>query len=117
MSDIDSGKWIEAMKSEMDSMSLNQVWTLVDRPKGGRPVRCKWVCKCKIGADGEVTTFKARLVAKGYTQQPGVDFEEIFSPVAIAKSIQIMIAIAAWYDNEIWQMDVKKAFLNGFVEE
>ncbi|KAK4397625.1 Retrovirus-related Pol polyprotein from transposon TNT 1-94 [Sesamum angolense] len=65
------GKWIEAMKSEMDSMSSNQVWTLVDRPKGVRPVRCKWVYKRKIGANGEVTTFK---------------------------------------------IDVKKAFLNGFVE-
>ncbi|KAL0427497.1 UNVERIFIED_CONTAM: Retrovirus-related Pol polyprotein from transposon RE2 [Sesamum latifolium] len=92
MSDIDSGKWLEAMKSEMDSMSLNQVWT-------------------------EVTTFKARLVAKGYTQRPGVDFEETFSPVVMAKSIVIMLAIAAWYDYEIWQMDVKIAFLNGFVEE
>ncbi|KAL0284754.1 UNVERIFIED_CONTAM: hypothetical protein Sangu_2811500 [Sesamum angustifolium] len=64
MSDIDSGKWLEAMKSEMDSMSSNQVWTLVDQPKGVRPVGCKSVYKRKIGADGEVTTFKARLVAK-----------------------------------------------------
>ncbi|KAL0308958.1 UNVERIFIED_CONTAM: Retrovirus-related Pol polyprotein from transposon RE2 [Sesamum radiatum] len=105
------------MKFEMDSMSSNQVWTLVDRPKGVRPVRYKWVYKRKIGVDGEVTTFKARLVAKGYTQRPGVDFEETFSPVAMAKSIRIMLVIAAWYDYEIWQMDVKTAFLNGFVEE
>ncbi|KAL0315387.1 UNVERIFIED_CONTAM: Copia protein [Sesamum radiatum] len=117
MSDIDSRKWLEAMKSEMDSMSSNQVWTLVDRPKGVKPVGCKWVYKRKIGADGEVTTFKARLVAKGYTQRPGVDFEETFSPVAMAKSIRILLAMAAWYDYEIWQMDVKTAFLNGFVEE
>ncbi|KAL0413379.1 UNVERIFIED_CONTAM: Retrovirus-related Pol polyprotein from transposon TNT 1-94 [Sesamum radiatum] len=58
-----------------------------------------------------------RLVAKGYTQRPGVDFEETYSPVAIAKSIRILLAIAAWYDYEIWQMDVKTTFLNGFVEE
>ncbi|KAL0301612.1 UNVERIFIED_CONTAM: hypothetical protein Sradi_6438000 [Sesamum radiatum] len=62
--DIDSGKWFEAMKSEMDSMSSNQVWTLVDLPKGVIPVGCKWVYKRNIGADGEVTTFKAKLVAK-----------------------------------------------------
>ncbi|KAL0325267.1 UNVERIFIED_CONTAM: Copia protein, partial [Sesamum radiatum] len=70
-----------------------------------------------IGADGEVTTFKARLVAKGYTQRSGVYFEETFLPVAMAKSIRIMLAIAAWYDYEKWQMDVKTACLNSFVEE
>ncbi|KAL0403952.1 UNVERIFIED_CONTAM: Retrovirus-related Pol polyprotein from transposon TNT 1-94 [Sesamum radiatum] len=117
MSDIDSEKWIEAMKSEMDSMSSNKVWTLVDLPKGVKPVGCKWVYKRKLGADGEVTIFKAKLVAKGYTQRPGVDFEETYSPLAMAKSIRIIFAIAAWYDYEIWQMDVKTTFLNGFVEE
>ncbi|KAL0293214.1 UNVERIFIED_CONTAM: Retrovirus-related Pol polyprotein from transposon TNT 1-94 [Sesamum radiatum] len=117
MSDIDSDKWLEAMKSEMDSMRSNQVWTLVDPPKGVRPVGCKGVYKCKLGANGEVTAFKARLVAKGYTQRPRVDFEETHSPVAMAKYIRILLAIAAWYDYEIWQMDVKTAFLNGFVEE
>ncbi|KAL0409640.1 UNVERIFIED_CONTAM: Copia protein [Sesamum radiatum] len=117
MSDIDSDKWLEAIKSEMDSMGSNQIWTLVDSPKGARPVGCKWVYKLKLGANGEVTAFKARLVAKGYTQRPGVDFEETYSPVAMAKSIRILLATAAWYDYEIWQMDVKTAFLNGFVEE
>ncbi|KAL0405215.1 UNVERIFIED_CONTAM: hypothetical protein Slati_3835400, partial [Sesamum latifolium] len=68
ISDIDSDKWLEAMKSEMDSMGSNQVWTLVDPPKGARPVGCKWVYKHKLGADREVTAFKARLVGKGYTQ-------------------------------------------------
>ncbi|KAL0409595.1 UNVERIFIED_CONTAM: hypothetical protein Sradi_1893900 [Sesamum radiatum] len=64
MSDIDSNKWLEAMKSKMDSMGSNQVWTLVDPPKVARYVGCKWVYKRKLGADGEVTAFKARLVAK-----------------------------------------------------
>ncbi|KAL0462289.1 UNVERIFIED_CONTAM: hypothetical protein Slati_0116500 [Sesamum latifolium] len=74
MSDIDLDKWLEDMKSEMDSMGSNQVWTLVDPPKGIRPVGCKWVYKRKLGADGEVTAVKARLMAKGYTQRSGVDF-------------------------------------------
>ncbi|KAL0411537.1 UNVERIFIED_CONTAM: hypothetical protein Slati_3743400 [Sesamum latifolium] len=117
MSDIDSNKWLMSMKSEMDSMRSNQVWTLVDPPKGARPVGCKWVYKRKLGVDGEVTAFKARLVAKGYTQRPRVDFEETYSPVAMAKSIWILLAIAAWYDYEIWQMDMKTAFLNGFIEK
>ncbi|KAL0301942.1 UNVERIFIED_CONTAM: hypothetical protein Sradi_6471000 [Sesamum radiatum] len=64
MSDIDSDKWLEAMKSKMDSMCSNQVWTLVDPPKGVRPVGCKLVYKRKPRVDGEVTAFKARLVAK-----------------------------------------------------
>ncbi|KAL0434840.1 UNVERIFIED_CONTAM: Retrovirus-related Pol polyprotein from transposon RE2 [Sesamum radiatum] len=81
MSDIDSDKWLEAMKFEMDSMGSNQA------------------------------------LAKGYTQRHGVYFEETYSPVAMAKSIRILLAIAAWYDYEIWQMDVKTAFLNDFVEE
>ncbi|KAK4388247.1 hypothetical protein Sango_2431300 [Sesamum angolense] len=117
MSDINLGKWLEAMKFEMDSMSSNQVWTLLDRPKGVKPIGCKWFYKRKIGTDGEVTTFKTRLVAKGYTQQPGVNFEKTFLPVAMDKFIWIMLAIEAWYDCEIWQMDVKTAFHNGFVEE
>ncbi|KAL0462559.1 UNVERIFIED_CONTAM: Retrovirus-related Pol polyprotein from transposon TNT 1-94 [Sesamum latifolium] len=84
------------MKFEMDSMGSNQVWAPVYPPKGVRPVGCKWVYKCKLRADGEVTAFKARLVAKGYTLRPGVDFEETYSPVAIVKSIRILLAIVAW---------------------
>ncbi|KAL0427776.1 UNVERIFIED_CONTAM: Retrovirus-related Pol polyprotein from transposon RE2 [Sesamum latifolium] len=117
MSDIDSDKWLEAIKSEMDSMGSNQVWILVDPPKGIRPVGCKCVYKRKFEADGGVTAFKARLVTKGYIQRPRVDFEETYSPVAMAKPIRILRAIAVWYDYEIWQMDVKMAFRNSFVEE
>ena len=63
--------------------------------------------------EGNVITYKARLVAKGYRQSQGIDFDETFSPVAMLKSIRILLAIAAHYDYEIWQMDVKTAFLNG----
>ena len=68
--------------------------------------------------EGNVITYKARLVTKGYRQRQGIDFDETFSPVAMLKSIRILLAIAAHYDYEIWQMDVKTAFLNGnFSEE
>ncbi|GKB72310.1 retrotransposon protein, putative, ty1-copia subclass, partial [Tanacetum coccineum] len=63
--------------------------------------------------DGNIHTYKARLVAKGSTQTYGVDYEETFSPVADIKAIRILIAIVAYYDYEIWQMDVKTSFLNG----
>ena len=117
MSSVDSEKWQSAMKSEMDSMYINQVWTLVEAPKDVKPIECKWIYKRKIGADGQVETYKARLVAKGFRQRQGIDFDETFSPVALFKSIQILLAIAAYYDYEIWQMDVKTAFLNGKLEE
>ena len=64
-----------------------------------------------------MTVYKARLVAKGFRQIQGVDYDETFSPVAMLKSVRILLAIAAFFDYEIWQMDVKTAFLNGNVEE
>ena len=75
----------------------------------------KWIFKKKTDADGSVTVYKAWPVAKGFRQ--GVDYDETFSPVAMLKSVRIMLGIAAFYDYEIWQMDVKTAFLNGFLEE
>ncbi|KAK8557936.1 hypothetical protein V6N12_010159 [Hibiscus sabdariffa] len=113
----DSEKWLEAMRSEMDSMSENQVWTLVEPPEGIKPIGCKWVFKKKTDMDGNVQTYKGRLVAKGFQQIHGVDYDEIFSPVAMIKSIRILLAVAAFHDYEIWQMDVKTAFLNGKLEE
>ena len=117
MEDTDKDKWLEAMKLEMDSMYSNSVWELTDPPEGVKPMGYKWIYKRKRGVDGKVETFKARLVAKGYTQREGVDFEETFSLVAKLKSIGILLSIAAYYDYDIWQMDVKIAFLNGYLEE
>ncbi|KAK9043534.1 hypothetical protein V6N11_071870 [Hibiscus sabdariffa] len=113
----DSEKWLEAMRSEMDSMSEKQVWTLVEPPEGIKPIGCKWVFKKKTDMDGNVQTYKGRLVAKGFRQIHGVDYDETFSPVAMFKSIRILLAVAAFHDYEIWQMDVKTAFLNGKLEE
>ena len=68
-------------------------------------------------ADREVETYKARLVAKVYTQRKRIDYEKIFSPIAMLKSIRILLSITTCLDYEIWQMDVKTAFLNGYPEE
>ena len=113
MLDTDSKKWLEAMKSEIQSMYDNQVWNLIDLPEGTKTIGCKWVFKKKTDMDGKVHTYKARLVAKGFKQTHGIDYDETFSPVAMLKSIRILIVIAAYHDYEIWQMDVKTAFLNG----
>ncbi|KAK8988349.1 hypothetical protein V6N11_061107 [Hibiscus sabdariffa] len=113
----DSEKWLEAMRSEIDSMSDNQVWTLVEPPEWVKPIGGKWVFKKKTDMDGNVQTYKGRLVAKGFQKIHGVDYDETFSPVAMFKSIRIFLVIAAFHDYEIWQMDVKTAFLNGKLEE
>ncbi|GJW49329.1 retrotransposon protein, putative, ty1-copia subclass [Tanacetum coccineum] len=89
----------------------------VDLPPNCKTVGSKWIFKKKTDMDGIVHTYKARLVAKGYTQLYGVDYEETFSPVADIRAIRILISIAAYYDYEIWQMDVKTAFLNGYLDE
>ncbi|GJT08969.1 retrotransposon protein, putative, ty1-copia subclass [Tanacetum coccineum] len=108
---------LEAMNVEMLSMKDNQVWNLVDLPPNCKTVGSKWVFKKKTNMDGNIHTYKARLVAKGFTQTYGVNYEETFSPVADIKAIRILIAIAAYYDYEIWQMDVKTAFLNGRIND
>ena len=115
--DVDSKAWKQPMNLEMDSMYSNQVGELVDLPEWVKPIGCKWIYKRKIWADGRVETFKARLVAKGYTQKEGIDYEETFFSVAMLKSIRILLSIAAHLDYEIWQMNVKTAFLNGRLEE
>ena len=110
----DSTKWLEAMKPKMGSMYETKVLELVDLPDDRQAIENKWIFKKKTD---DVTVYKARLVAKGFQQVQGIDYGETFSPVAMLKSIRIMLAIAAFYHYEIWQMDVKHEFLNGFLEE
>ncbi|GJX16751.1 putative reverse transcriptase domain-containing protein [Tanacetum coccineum] len=90
---------------------------MIDLHPNCKTVGSKWLFKKKTDMDGNIHTYKARLVAKGSTQTYGVDYEETFSPVADIKAIRILIAIAAYYDYDIWQMDVKTAFLNGRLNE
>ncbi|GJS75757.1 retrotransposon protein, putative, ty1-copia subclass [Tanacetum coccineum] len=115
--DLESDKWVDAMNVEMQSMIDNQVWCLVDLPSNCKTIESKWLFKKKTDMDGIVHTYKARLVAKGYTQTYRVDYEETFSPVADIRAIRILIAIATFYDYEIWKMDVNTAFLNGYLDE
>ncbi|GKB45809.1 retrotransposon protein, putative, ty1-copia subclass, partial [Tanacetum coccineum] len=115
--DPESEKWLDDMNVEMQSMKDNEVWGLVDLSPDGKTVGSKWLFKKKTDMDGVVHTYKARLVAKGFTQTYRVDYEETFSPVADIRAIRILVAIAAFYDYEIWQIDVKTAFLNGHLSE
>ncbi|GJW49840.1 retrotransposon protein, putative, ty1-copia subclass [Tanacetum coccineum] len=117
MLDSESNKWIDAMNAEIQSMIDNMVWVLVNLPPGCKTVGSKWIFKKKTDMDGIVHTYKARLVAKGYTQLYEVDFVRNISPVADIRAIRILISIAGFYDYKIWQMDIKTAFLNGYLDE
>nr|GEY22760.1 retrovirus-related Pol poly from transposon TNT 1-94 [Tanacetum cinerariifolium] len=117
LSDPEFEKWLVAINAEMQSMYDKKVWRLVVLPLNEKFVKSKWIYKKKTDMNGKVHIYKARLVAKGCTQTYGVDYVETFSLVADIRAIRILIAIAAYYDYKIWQMDVKTAFLNGFLEE
>jgi transposase InsO family protein len=107
-----NSEWTDACQYEIDALSKNNTWDLVDLPPGRKAVKSKWVFKLK--SDGR---YRARLVAKGFTQIPGIDYDETFSPVARFESIRLLLALAALEDWEIHQLDVKSAFLNGVLDE
>ncbi|GJW18568.1 putative ribonuclease H-like domain-containing protein, partial [Tanacetum coccineum] len=91
--------------------------TLVDLPNGKRPIGTKWVFKNKKDERGIVIKNKARLVAQGYTQEEGIDYDEVFAPVARIEAIRLFLAYASFKDFVVYQMDVKSAFLYGKIEE
>ena len=103
------------MKTEMESLKINDVWELVELPEDRKVIGSKWVFRVKTDADGKVETHKARLVAQGFSQTFGDDYDETFSPVARFESIRTVIALAAKYGLKLHQMDVTTAFLNGDV--
>ncbi|KAD2804715.1 hypothetical protein E3N88_38092 [Mikania micrantha] len=112
-----SKEWQEAMKAEIASIEKNQTWTLTDLPEGCKAVGLKWVFKTKKSAEGKVLKHKARLVAKGYVQQYGVDYEEVFAPVARMETVRLLLAIAAQQGWFVHHLDVKTAFLHGELKE
>ena len=118
LEDPDSELWTKAADEEMESLQKNKTWVLVDRVLGQKPIGCRWIFKRKAGIDGvEDPRYKGRLVAKGYAQKEGVDFQEIFSPVAKHVSIRFLLSMLVHFDMELQQMDVKTAFLHGYLDE
>ncbi|GKD11754.1 retrovirus-related pol polyprotein from transposon TNT 1-94 [Tanacetum coccineum] len=110
--------WIEAMQEELHQFDRLQVWELVDKPFGKNVIKLKWLWKNKKDEDQTVIRNKVRLVAKGYAQEEGIDFEESFALVACLEAVRIFVAYAAYKSFPIYQMDVKKSFLNGpLIEE
>nr|GEV23641.1 hypothetical protein [Tanacetum cinerariifolium] len=109
--------WIQAMKQEIKSIERNNTWELCDLPAGATAIGVKWVFKTKLDKDGKIDKHKARLVVKGYAQRKGLDYSEVFAPVARWDTIRSIFALAAQRGMKVHQLDVKSAFLYGDLEE
>lgn len=105
------------MVEEIDAINRNKIWKLKELPPGKKLIGVQWVYRTKYKPNGEVSKYKARLVAKGYSQEYGVDYEEIFAPVARMETVRLMFAIAAQKQWLVCQLDIKSAFLNGDIKE
>ncbi|GJZ03056.1 retrovirus-related pol polyprotein from transposon TNT 1-94 [Tanacetum coccineum] len=105
------------MQEELNQFIANDVWELVPQPRNMTIIGTKWVFRNKLDENGIVSRNKARLVAQGYNQQEGIDYDETYAPVARLESIRILLAYACALDFKLFQMDVKSAFLNGFINE
>nr|GEV17079.1 putative RNA-directed DNA polymerase [Tanacetum cinerariifolium] len=114
---IKEAKWKMAMDNEIEMIEKNDTWRLVDLPNNSKCIGVKWVFKTKLNEKGEVEKYKARLVARGYGQEFGIDYMEVYAPVARMDTIRLMLALAAQNGWSIYQMDVKSAFLHGMLQE
>jgi hypothetical protein len=113
----DGNLWKRAMDEEMTYLDKNEAWDLVELSTRRNPIGSKRVFKKKLNAKGKVEKYKAHLVAKGYSQVEGIDFGDIFFPVAKLTSIRFFLSVAATFDFEVEKMDVKTTFLHGDLEE
>lgn len=109
--------WVEVMQEEFLQFKLQEVWVLCDLPDGKRLIGTKWVFRVKRDERGNVIKNKARLVAQGYRQEEGVDYDELFAPVARIEAIRLFLAFASYMGFPVYQMDVKSAFLYGTITE
>ncbi|GJX21883.1 putative ribonuclease H-like domain-containing protein [Tanacetum coccineum] len=109
--------WVEAMQEELLQFKLQEVWVLCDLPEGKRVIGTKWVFRNKRDERGTIIKNKARLVAQGYRQEEGVDYDEVFAPVARIEAIRLFLAFASFMGFLVYQMDVKSAFLYGNITE
>jgi hypothetical protein len=117
MKSSDALLWKTAMDEEINSLMKNNTWILTDLPKGKKLVGSRWVYTYKYNENGTINKYKARLVAQGFSQKYGIDYNETYAPVSKLTTIRTILAIAASEDLELWQYDVKTAFLNGSLEE
>ncbi|KAG7588726.1 Integrase catalytic core [Arabidopsis suecica] len=110
-------EWDNAVDDEVQAMLRNHTWDEEELPHGKRCVSSKWVFTIKYKSNGDIERYKARLVARGFTQTYGDDYRETFAPVAKQHTVKVVLSLAVNLDWELWQMDVKNAFLQGELEE
>jgi len=109
--------WRQAMQEEFDALLANHTWDLVPRPSQANIVTGKWVFKHKYQADGSLERYKARWVFRGFTQRPGIDYNETFSPVVKLATVRTVLSLALSRSWPVHQLDVKNAFLHGTLSE
>jgi hypothetical protein len=105
------------MIEELNSIKKNQTWELVNLSDKKKKIDVKWVYKVKLNPDGQVSKHKVRLVARGFLHKHGIDYNEVFSPIARIESVGLMIAITCKSEWSLYHLDVMSAFLNGPLEE
>jgi histone deacetylase 1/2 len=114
---LNDPNWADAMRSEFTALVENSTWQLVPPPPGANVVSGKWVYKHKFHSDGSLSRYKARWVVRGFSQEHGIDYDETFSPVVKPSTIRIILSLAVSSRWPIHQLDVKNAFLHGYLSE
>lgn len=123
---LEDDQWIIAMQEELnqfegnevqEQVEGNEVWELVPKPKDKHIIGTRWVFKNKLDENGIIVRNKARLVAQGYNKEEGIDFEETFAPVTRLEAIRLLLAYASSMNFQLFQMDVKSAFLDSYINE
>ena len=114
---LQDDQWCIAMQEELNQFESNKVWELIPRNESLQVIGTRWVFRNKMDEDENITKNKARLVAKGYRQEEGIDYDETYAHVARLEAVCLLLAYASIMKFKLYQMDVKSAFLNGFIKE
>ena len=114
---LGDSNWVVVMQDELNQFTRNDVWSLVPRTNEMNVIVTKWVFGNKMDEDGNIVKNKARLVAKGYNQEEGIDFGETYAHVARLEALRLLLVYACICNFKLSQMDMKSAFLNGFLNE
>jgi len=109
--------WKKAMAEELAANEKSQTWFLTELLVNKKPIDIKWVFKLKLNPNGTISKRKARLVARGFLQKHGLDYSEVFAPVARIETIRLMVALPSSKGWPMFQLDVKSTFLHGPLEE